>query len=235
MVGSGVALKTENLSLKTKKTRMSWYVKYQCQHALFWILIWANRVQNKLDALDDIFGKPKKPLKGSPTARKNPMNFFNEVDDSQLNHYSIRQIELILAQRKNILDVARRANLGEFRKPVPPQNSNLDQYSLPLPFKFLPRSEVKPWLPFLGGECQTKYCHSCWPHGLARSWMSLDGIVKGDFPREAVHGLSFILMGERTVSNVKHVANLGLRPNPTTVKASILSPASQFHSCPKRC
>jgi hypothetical protein len=87
---------------------------------------------------------------------------------------------------------------------------------------YMARSAIMPWLPILGGECQTKYCHHCWPHGLARSYLSINAVVNGDHPREAVHGLSFLLTRERTVSNARHVANLGLRPNPTKVGVSFI-------------
>lgn len=125
----------------------------------------------------------------------------------------MEQILLILEQRRNAVDVAQRANLGEFRA----LNARPGDF-VPI---MEPRSAVRPWLPIFGGECQVKVCSACSSHFRQNAWMSLNGVVNGEHPREAVHGTSFTMLGERPVSDVRHVANLGLRPNPDKVKVRL--------------
>lgn len=50
-----------------------------------------------------------------------------------------------------------------------------------------------------------------------RSFLSLNGIVNGDIPATAITGFGFHLQRKRPVALVKHVINLGLRPNPPPV------------------
>lgn len=193
----------------------------------------------ELDELDKTFARAFKPGKRSPTARQDPSSFWNEIDDKQLTQYTPEQLQTILAQRSKVLDVAKRANLGEFRlSPLSREPTNTGQPSasdgdtaMGDPFRSIHSSSQRPWLPFLGGECQTKWCHACKPHCLDRSWMSLDGIANGELPLTAIHGLSFILEGERIVSDVKHVLNLGLRPNPALVRVSVYSKSVATEAC----
>ena len=83
------------------------------------------------------------------------------------------------------------------------------------------KASTKPWLPLRGGECQFKCCHYCRPSLLDRSYLSLDGIANDDIPATAITGFGFNLQKYRPVALVKHVQNLGLRPNPPQVSHSL--------------
>jgi hypothetical protein len=75
-------------------------------------------------------------------------------------------------------------------------------------------------------ECQFKCCHTCRPSMVDRSYLSLNGIADDDIPLTAVTGFGFQFLGGRPISLVKHVANLGLRPNPELPKPKMVSMAS---------
>lgn len=79
----------------------------------------------------------------------------------------------------------------------------------------------KPWIPLKNGECQFKCCQNCRPSLNERSYLSINGIVNNDFPLTAITGFGFHLQKARPVADVKHVRNLGLRPNPEPVGHAI--------------
>jgi hypothetical protein len=94
-----------------------------------------------------------------------------------------------------------------------PSYSN--QSSFPT-FSTPPKSKSKnPWHPPV--ECQFKVCHRCRWSSAERSWLSVDGVVNGDYPPSAVTGFGFHFLGKRPVSLVKHALNLGLRPDPPRI------------------
>ncbi|KAH8668507.1 hypothetical protein BX600DRAFT_258123 [Xylariales sp. PMI_506] len=72
----------------------------------------------------------------------------------------------------------------------------------------------QPWVPADDLECQFKCCHSCRPTCELRSYLSLDGIVKGDIPPSAATGFGFHLVGTRPVMPVDIVQNIGSRAVP---------------------
>jgi hypothetical protein len=58
----------------------------------------------------------------------------------------------------------------------------------------------------------------CRPTCVDRTYLSLNGIANGDIPFTAITGFGFHLTKKRPVALVKHVRNLGLRPNPPPVR-----------------
>lgn len=78
--------------------------------------------------------------------------------------------------------------------------------------------QEKTWLPVV--ECQFKVCHHCRPGFEERSFLSLDAVANGEIPATAATGFGFNFTGTRPVGLVKHVRNLGLRPNPPATPVS---------------
>ncbi|CZR57237.1 uncharacterized protein PAC_07127 [Phialocephala subalpina] len=167
----------------------------------------------KIDALPDIFEKPP-PGPKSVAARQDCTSFTSEVCKKHLDEYSPRQIQQIIDQRIKVKQVANHSKFGVideiFYKPADDAGPNAYGDAHP---KSSP--SYKPWLP--ADECQIKWCQNCRPHGAERGWLSLNGIANGDLPLTAIYGFGFNFLGKRPVSLVKHVANLGLRPNPDKI------------------
>lgn len=63
-------------------------------------------------------------------------------------------------------------------------------------------------------ECQYKVCHRCHRHGQDKSWVSLDGVLKGEVLPTVAVGFSFSYMCARPVADANLVKNLGCRPVP---------------------
>ncbi len=76
----------------------------------------------------------------------------------------------------------------------------------------------KSWFPTQ--ECQFKCCPRCRPTFYERSYLSLDAVANGELPAIAITGLGFQCQNERPVALVKHVRNLGLRPDRIRTKTS---------------
>lgn len=119
-----------------------------------------------------------------------------------------------------VLDLASESDVGQqYEQFYTPISSDRTGSSLVTNFSSLSPSRTptkavkKPWLPLKGGECQFKCCHFCRQSLLDRSYLSLDGIVNDDVPATAITGFGFHLQKHRPVAPVKHVRNLGLRPN----------------------
>lgn len=62
-------------------------------------------------------------------------------------------------------------------------------------------------------ECTISLCPRCGRLGAGeqQSFMSLDGVLKGDVPPSAAVGLGFRALGGRPVTNANIVRNMGLR------------------------
>ncbi|KAE8450948.1 hypothetical protein EG329_005388 [Mollisiaceae sp. DMI_Dod_QoI] len=180
-------------------------------------------IVEKIDPLCDIFENRISPSPRSPAARMSILSFLGEVDDEQLQSYTQEQLQQILKQRAKVLGVAQMANGGfrpqffYYQPSVDPSSPSRSNTIHDPPSKSSSKPVPKPWFPIPGGECQTKWCQACRPHGIDRSWLSLDGIANGDLPLTAIYGFGFNLLGKRPVNQVKHVANLGLRPSPPTL------------------
>ncbi|KAI1144204.1 hypothetical protein F5Y05DRAFT_418281 [Hypoxylon sp. FL0543] len=142
----------------------------------------------------------------SPESRADKLSFFGEVTPTQLKTYTPDQIRKILEQREHILEVAAQSSA-----PTSP----------PPGFDYL--ESTKPWVPSETDECQFKCCPRCRPSAVTRSYLSLDGIVKGDVPPTAAVAFNFHRYG-RLVIPADRLMNIGLRAVPWPKAAKPLSP-----------
>ncbi|CAL3966406.1 unnamed protein product [Diplocarpon coronariae] len=165
---------------------------------------------NKLDSLCDEL-KSSYPHKRSPAARVNPFSMLAEVTEEQLKTYTEEQLQIVLSQRAQVLDACCPADRADYGPVDEGFNWKYAGTDIHAPAPGLPK---KPWLPLEGGECQFKVCHTCRRDFQDRCVLSLVGVVNGEYPATALTGYGFHLRKTRPVSLVKHVKNLGLRPNP---------------------
>lgn len=78
-------------------------------------------------------------------------------------------------------------------------------------------------MPFLmpqSEECTISLCPRCGRSGAGeqQSFLSLDGVLKGDIPPSAAVGFGFRALGGRPVANANIVRNLGLREPKTGLR-----------------
>lgn len=110
---------------------------------------------------------------------------------SQLETYTAPQLATVLCQHEGAVD-----------------NALVDRHG-----PFLPYAGDKPYLEPLQDECTATLCPSCGRAGAGEdlSFLSIDGVLKGDIPPSAAVGYGFRGMGGRPVANANIVKNLGLR------------------------
>ncbi|OTA91851.1 hypothetical protein M434DRAFT_32379 [Hypoxylon sp. CO27-5] len=146
----------------------------------------------------------------SPESRAKKLSFFGEVTAEQLKTYTPDQIRKILEQREHILDVAARSSSSTL---PPPGFDHL--------------KSTKPWVPSESEECQFKCCPRCRPSAETRSYLSLDGIVKGDIPPTAAVAFDFHRIG-RDVIHPDRIKYIGLTavPWPRAAAKSVSSESS---------
>ncbi|KAI0178411.1 hypothetical protein BJ166DRAFT_50503 [Pestalotiopsis sp. NC0098] len=156
-----------------------------------------------------------KPGPRSPESRSNRYSFFEEVDDVAMKTYSPDQISTILQQRENlqnVLAIEDRSKSTRKRSVYFPRSGTMR--SIYLPPGLAESRAGKPWVPEDLKECQFKCCHRCRPTCEPRSYLSLDGVVKGDIPASAAVGFGFHQHGSRPVMDAEVVKNIGYRPVP---------------------
>ncbi|CZT01079.1 uncharacterized protein RAG0_08885 [Rhynchosporium agropyri] len=192
----------------------------------------------KLDKFCESLPKSTFPHKRSAAARTDKLSFLDEISDEAMRSYTPEQLKIILAQRADVLDQAAQPEYPNF-----PESFYQDR-PLPTPHPHPPPSlpglflsptndnGLKPWFPLQGGECQFKCCHVCRPSLRERSYLSLNGIADGDIPSTSIMGFGFHLTGQRPVGLVKHVQNLGLRPNPPPAPNTQQENTQEHHSNP---
>ncbi|KAH6724241.1 hypothetical protein BKA61DRAFT_687369 [Leptodontidium sp. MPI-SDFR-AT-0119] len=205
-----------------------------------------NGFEEKLDKFCDILPESISPRKRSAAARADKLSFLTEISDEAMKSYTPEQLKIVLAQRAHVLD-----QLSQPDSPDSPDFPEAFYENRPLPTPTrtphpnpppgLPIPPVspsnndglKPWFPLQGGECQFKCCHFCRPSLKERSFLSLNGIADGDIPATSITGFGFHLQKQRPVALVKHVQNLGLRPNPSPRPPPHQDPnQTQHHSNP---
>jgi hypothetical protein len=99
-------------------------------------------------------------------------------------------------------------------QPCFPSLSRIGHGSAEYPPALDPTGKQKPWIPNEEDECQFKCCHTCRPSCEPRTYLSLDGILRGDIPPSAVVGFGFHLAGNRPIVPAETVKYMGLRPVP---------------------
>lgn len=132
----------------------------------------------------------KAPERGA-AARQDKLSPLNEMKPEQVASYTAPQLATVLRQHEHAVDSA----LADRHGP------------------FLPYAGDKPYLEPLQDECKATLCPSCGRAGAGGdlSFLSLDGVLRGDIPPSAAVGYGFRAMGERPVANANIVKNLGLR------------------------
>lgn len=113
------------------------------------------------------------------------------MSPGQLHSYTSEQLVTVLKQHENAVDTALSDRYGPF----------------------VPRAEERPYIVDQAEECKATLCPRCGRGGVGEdlSWLSLDGVLKGDIPASAAVGYGFRALGGRPVANANIVKNLGLR------------------------
>ncbi|KAL2075537.1 hypothetical protein VTL71DRAFT_480 [Oculimacula yallundae] len=193
-----------------------------------------NGFAEKLDKFCETLPRSTFPHKRSAAARIDKLSFLNEVSDFAMQSYTPEQLKIVLAQRADVHEQLAQPEYPDFpeafyqNRPLPPHPN--PPPGLPLPtLSPINDNGLKPWFPLPGGECQFKCCHFCRPSLKERSFLSLNGIADGDIPSTSITGFGFHLLGKRPVALVKHVKNLGLRPNPPSPSSPQDNNANQDH------
>lgn len=134
----------------------------------------------------------KAPDRGS-TARQNLLSPLNEMTDGQIASYTAPQLATILRQHESAVNSAI-AERQRYQNP----------YQM---------STGRPYIVDESRECRTMLCPQCGRggNGEEMSFMSIDGVLKGDIPPTAALGFGFRALGARPVADAKVVKNLGLR------------------------
>lgn len=132
----------------------------------------------------------QQPMRG-PAARQDKLSPLNELPDDQLDSLSAPQLAKVLRQHEAAVNTALADRHG---------------YSIS-------STDVKPFLMPQNEECKTALCPRCGRAGAGeqQSFLSLDGVLKGDIPPSAAVGFGFRALGGRPVANANIVRNLGLR------------------------
>lgn len=130
------------------------------------------------------------PARG-PAARQDKLSPLNELPADQVESLSAPQLAKVLRQHEAAVSTALTDRHGPH---IPPADE--------MPF-LMPQAE----------ECKTTLCPRCGRLGAGeqQSFLSLDGVLKGDIPPSAAVGFGFRALGGRPVAKVNIVKNLGLR------------------------
>lgn len=86
---------------------------------------------------------------------------------------------------------------------------------------FLGTRHLNPWVPNPEHECRYMVCPSCRPGAADRSYLSLDGVAKGEIQPTSAVGYGFHIMGERPVVDADILRSIGCRPVPPTLDPPI--------------
>lgn len=132
----------------------------------------------------------KAPARGA-AARQDKLSPLKEMTHQQLETYSAPQLATVLRQHEEAVS-----------------NALADRHG-----PFIPPSGQKPYLEPLRDECKATLCPACGRAGAGEdlSFLSIDGVLKGDIPPSAAVGYGFRGMGGRPVADANIVKNLGLR------------------------
>lgn len=132
----------------------------------------------------------KAPARGA-AARQDKLSPLDEMTNRQLETYSAPQLAIILRQHEEAISRA----LTEHHGP------------------FIPPAGQKPYLERPRDECKITLCSACGRAGAGEdmSFLSIDGVLKGDIPPSAAVGYGFRGIGGRPVANTNTVKNLGRR------------------------
>jgi hypothetical protein len=114
-----------------------------------------------------------------------------------------------MSQLHHVLDMEERSAAAAKRTFYIPSSGTTDM--IPPPPGFSATHSGSLWIPKEEDECQFKCCHNCRPTCEARSYLSVDGILKDDIPATAAVGFGFHLLGSRPVINADIVKNIGSR------------------------
>lgn len=150
-----------------------------------------DHVQEHFDEIGEILTQHiQQPTRG-PAARQDKLSPLNELPADQLESLSAPQLSKVLRQHEAAVNTA----LVDRHGPV------------------VPPAEEKPFLMPQAEECKTSLCPRCGRVGAGeqQSFLSLDGVLKGDIPPSAAVGFGFRALGGRPVANANIVRNLGLR------------------------
>lgn len=147
--------------------------------------------QEHFDEIGAMFSQQlKAPVRGA-AARQDKLSPLKEMTHQQLETYTAPQLATVLRQHEDSVVSA----LAERHGP------------------FIPHAEQKPYLEPLGNECMVTVCSACGRGGTGEdmSFLSIDGVLKGDIPPSAAVGYGFRGIGGRPVANANIVKNLGLQ------------------------
>lgn len=143
------------------------------------------------DDIGEMFSQQlKAPTRGA-AARQDMLSPLEELSHDQLSMYTAPQLATVLRQHEDAVN-----------------NAITDRHG-----GFLPLGNEKPYVVPQREECKTTLCPNCGRSGMAeeQSFLSIDGVLKGDYPPTAAVGYGFRALGGRPVVDANIVKNLGLR------------------------
>ncbi|KAI1801896.1 hypothetical protein F4811DRAFT_555393 [Daldinia bambusicola] len=133
----------------------------------------------------------------SPRIRAQKYSVFGELSREAIKTYSPGEFLTIVHQRENVRKVAQAASRPRTIAPG-----------------FLSLNLSEPWVPNAAQQCRFLCCQRCRPLYEEKSFLSLDGIVKGDIPATAAVGFGFHRHACRPIVHPDEVRNIGLRAVP---------------------
>ncbi|CAH0044118.1 unnamed protein product [Clonostachys solani] len=188
-------------------------------------------IKQYFDGLGEYWSSKLRIRAGSAEARADPLSLFDELTPQQMSQYRPEQIQTLLRQRESV---------SKFRQcwevSVPHRSSGIDlrtekvrnatsrdnlrrnpmsNHQIFEPYQdaiFLGTENPRPWVPSLEHECRYMICPLCRPSAADRSFLSLDGVAKGEVQPTSAVGFGFHGMGERPVVNVDVLRSIGCRP-----------------------
>ncbi|KAF3770272.1 hypothetical protein M406DRAFT_66691 [Cryphonectria parasitica EP155] len=176
------------------RSKLGWM--YRCSHEiearLFESIKDGNQtIQEHFDEIGEIFSQQLNPPVRGATAHQDKLSPLNEMTPSLKASYTSDQLDTILRQHEKAVDTALSDRYG----------------------RRIPPAELYPHVVDELDECKTILCPTCGCGGLGEhlSYLSIDGVLKGDIPPTAAVGFGFRAMGGRPVANAGIVKNLGLR------------------------
>lgn len=142
------------------------------------------------------------PVRGAST-RQDKLSPLKEMTPAQLASYSSTQLATLLLQHERAVDTALTERYG---------------YNNPHGTGIQPPAHVEhPHVMSEAEECRNTLCPACGRGGNAQelSYLSIDGIVKGDIPPSVAVGWGFRPLCSRPIADLAIVKNMGLRDSVT--------------------
>lgn len=147
--------------------------------------------QECFDEIGEMFARDLKPPARGAASRQDKLSPLKEMGPEQLQSYTSEQLGTVLKQHEIAVDTALSHRYGPF----------------------ISSAGERPYIVGQAEECKATLCPRCGRAGMGEdlSWLSIDGVLKGDIPASAAVGYGFRALGGRPVADANIVKNLGRR------------------------